>query len=325
MTFNLASRYRLAPRLAAIAAVVTTIAVVAILVGWGRLAVGAEATPPGDVALQPVLAGLQARDAAITSASADYTFETEENQDPAVLAYRDPDMGPSAARRVIEGHWAFDRRSFYEDHRLVYPEVAEELSFNAFDGQQGRAYDAAAKWGEETPADWMSNSLTALSQVGAWLHLAHNFKLDEPTQGKLLLDAKATVVNDAADLNGVKCFLLEAKDGKRTECWWVSPDRGWLVLKHERSVGAYNDEIVARKATWTIQECAEVDGVWMPTVLTGLSEHTWADGRTLWRIKQKLTLTYQDVNKPVPATTFQPTFPTGTRVLGSSGIHVAGE
>jgi len=323
--FNLASGRRLAPRLAAIAAAVTTIAVVAILVGWGRLAAGADATPPGDAALQTVLAGLQARDAAITSAAADYTLETEENQDPDVLAYRDPDMGPSAARRVIEGHWAFDRGSFYEDHRLVYPEVAEGPSFNAFDGRQGCFYDAGGKWGAEIPASWMKDSVCSQSQVGPWLYLAHNYDPNEPTQSQLLLKAKAAVVDDATDLSGVKCYLLEAKDGARTQRWWISPDRGWLTLKYERTGGAYNDEIVAGKSTWTIEDCAQVNGAWMPTVLTSQGGHTRADGRTLWAMKQKLTLTYQGINKPAPAATFQPAFPTGTHFMTTDGVHVAGE
>ena len=199
MTLKLASRGRLAQGLAAVAAVLIAAAVVAILLGWGRLAVGAEAMTPEEVALQPVLAGLQAREAAITSAGADYTNELEESQDPEVLAYQDPDMGPTAARRVTEGYFAFDRGSFYEDRRLVYPEVAEGLSFTAFDGQHGRAYEAATKWGEEIPTSWMKNSLCSLSNVGCSLYVAHNFLPDEPTQSEALLKAKAAVVEDAAD------------------------------------------------------------------------------------------------------------------------------
>ena len=128
----------------------------------------------------------------------------------------------------------------------------------------------------------------------------------------------------------MKCYLLQAERehalrGKVTERWWTSPDRGWLVLKHERTGGACKDEIVAGKVTSRIEDCAQVDGVWMPTVLTVQGEQTMADGRTLWVMKEKLTLTYRSVNKPIPADTFRPAFPAGTSVIGPDGIHVVGQ
>jgi hypothetical protein len=135
---------------------------------------------------------------------------------------------------------------------------------------------------------------------------------------------------DAANHGGVKCYLLQTEredrlHGKVTERWWVSPERGWLVLKHERIASGNGGESVGGKLTRSIEDCAQVDGVWMPTVLTVKGEQTQPDGSSLWVMKEKLTLAYRGVNKPVPAATFRPEFPTGTKVIGPDGARVVGQ
>lgn len=322
MMTDLTIRTRLIRRLA-ITAIAVAIAAALTLITWGRL--DAETTVPGEEALKLVLEGLRAREAAITSAAADYTLEIEENQDPDVLASRDPDLGPSVPRRVTVGYWAFDHQNFYEDSRPVYPEGTEGMSFRAFDGQQGRYYDAAGEWGQEIPASWMSGSICAQSLIGPWLHVAHAYLPSEPTQSQLLLKANATVLDDAAEINGLRCYLLEAKHGELTERWWASPERGWLMLRYERTKHSPSDGTVVGKATWEIAECAQVNGVWMPTLLTSAGEHARPDGRALWGIRHKLALSYQSVNKPLPLTAFQPTFPAGSKYLTTEGTRIAGE
>jgi len=274
-------------------------------------------------ALQLVLANLRVREARITRLDADFRFEREENDEPDVVAYRDPDFGPVDPRQVWEGHFAFDGTRFVEEQRLVYPEVPGEYYSNSFDGEQGRYYRAAANWGCEVAPENMSTSIAGLSQVGARLKVAHNFKPDEPTQSQLLLDADAQVIGQEK-LGGLACYLLERVKGDRVQRWWISSDRDWIVVKYQRIRGPYDEQIVAGRATWTVEDFAQIDGLWMPTVLTGRGEHTRADGRTLWAIKEKLTVIYHGAKDPIPLTTFRPAFPTGTKVQGLEKAYVVG-
>jgi hypothetical protein len=313
-----------APQLTRRALLALALLLLALSSGVGHRAGRAEEAAAGS-ALGLVLDGLRSREAAITSVSLRYTWEKQENDDPAVLAYRDPDEPPLVPRRLWTGSFAFDRARFYQDRRLVEPTGQNQWQFSAFDGARGRLYITPDfRYAFEVLPDKL-DTVALYTDMGIWLGLAHHFKPDEPTHSQRLLSAGARVVTDSARIGDLRCYLLEATRRDGTERWWIAPDRDWIVVKHEHSRGRWDDTILAGRTATTVDDFVTVNDFWMPAAFTRQSQSTYADGKTRWFARNNLRFTYESLNRPLPVETFQRAFPAGTLVLGVLGSYVVGE
>jgi len=310
-------------------AAILTLLLLAAALGLSQLVTRAESG--SDNPAQAVVAAMQARDAKTTSLGSNCELETQEFSDAVLEARRDPDLGPVVPRQVWTGRFVFDGDRFYEEQQCTYPESsAGKLTWRAFDGRLGRHYDAASGIGAEVAPEKMSDSAAGGSQVGAWLYLAHDVKPGEPTESNLVVKSEAVLKDPEVTLDGLRCYLLKATKqtdkGNYERRWWVAPERDWAVVKFEGITRfPWDDLIASRGLTRHVESWAEVNGVWMPTVVTHRIEVTLTDGRTVLLKGDKLTMTYQSVNTSLPLTTFQPTFPTGMLVAGRAETYVAGK
>lgn len=313
-----------APQLTRRALLALTLLLLVLSSGPGHRAGRAEDAAAG-TALDVVLDGLRSREAAITSVSLRYTWEKQENDDPAVLAYRDPDEPPLAPRRVWTGCFAFDGARFYQDRRLVEPAGEEQWQFSAFDGARGRLYITPDFRHAFEVLPNKLDTVALYTDIGIWLGLAHHFKPDEPTHSQRLLSADARVVTDSAQIGNLRCYLLEATRRDGPERWWIAPDRDWIVVKHEHSRGRWDDTILAGRTATTVDDFVRVNGSWMPAAFTRQSQCDYADGKVRWFTRNKLRLTYESLNQPLPVETFQRAFPAGTLVFGVLGSYIVEE
>ncbi len=303
-------------------------AVMVIAVAAGALAMGevirsaGQIDGPAETATQAVLDNLRARELAIIRVNADFVYETEENTDEAVVAYRNPQMGPLVPRRVLEGRLLYDNKRFYEDQVTRYPVESGSYWFVAFDGQLARLYRESSGTGYEIDPAKRPRSMPPGSEIAGWLDLEPSLT-GQVTVSQYIARRGARRVDDA-EIAGLNCIVLEASADGDAERWWVCPDRDWIAVKHERTSdgGPFAPDIVSRKATWAVGEMIQVDGRWMPSLLTCEGGNTRADGRQVWGIRQKVNLIYHSARELFPEETFRPPFPPGTKVYGVKEYYV---
>ena len=106
------------------------------------------------------------------------------------------------------------------------------------------------------------------------------------------------------------CYVLEAKDGDRSEKIWIAPDRGFQYLKHEiqssRPVDALDSDIPmeAPTITRTIISYQQYGEIWFPKVV--FDEYAWLDFKIEDPIisGQKLEIKNFKINHDIPPETF---------------------
>ena len=110
--------------------------------------------------------------------------------------------------------------------------------------------------------------------------------------------------------NDVLCYVLEEKDGERTEKIWIAPERGFQYLKHEsqfpRPVDALDSDIpmealTISRTTISYQQHGEV---WFPKLV--FDEYAWVDFKPEDPIisGQKLEIKNFKINHDIPPETF---------------------
>ena len=106
------------------------------------------------------------------------------------------------------------------------------------------------------------------------------------------------------------CYVLEAKDGDKTEKIWIAPDQGFRYLKHEsqfpRPVDALDSE-VPMEALWidrTIISYQQHGEIWFPKAV--FDESSWLDFKPKDPIisGQRLEIKNFKINHDIPPETF---------------------
>ena len=106
------------------------------------------------------------------------------------------------------------------------------------------------------------------------------------------------------------CYVLEAKDGDRTEKIWIAPDQGFRYLKHEsqypRPVDALDSEVPmeALRITRTIISYQQHGEIWFPKAV--FNESDWLDFKPKDPIisGQMLEIKNFKINHDIPPETF---------------------
>ena len=111
-------------------------------------------------------------------------------------------------------------------------------------------------------------------------------------------------------INDILCYVLEAKQGEKSEKIWIAPDRGFRYLKHESQfpspVDALDSDIPMEaltidRTTVSYQQFGEI---WFPKA--AFSEYAWLDFQATYPIISKQTLELKNfkVNHDLPPETF---------------------
>ena len=111
-------------------------------------------------------------------------------------------------------------------------------------------------------------------------------------------------------INDTLCYVLEAKQGKKSEKIWIAPERGFRYLKHEsqfpRPVDALDSDIPMEaltidRTTVSYQQFGEI---WFPKAV--FSEYAWLDFQATYPIISRGTLELKNfkVNHDLPPETF---------------------
>ena len=110
--------------------------------------------------------------------------------------------------------------------------------------------------------------------------------------------------------NDTLCYVLEAKQGKRSEKIWIAPERGFRYLKYEyqipRPVDALDSDIPMEALTITRTTIAyqQHGEIWFPKTI--INEHAWLDFKVEDPIISGQTLEIKNfkVNHNIPPETF---------------------
>ena len=205
--------------------------------------------------------------------------------------------------------------------------ITGTIAFNA----ENTRFDA-----EETPFHSQGKT-TILTPSGRWEIVPHknrkpNYSFNTEEQPRLInpfhdVDPRRWLTLRSKDLatylrsknfqitgrEGFKnslCYVLEAKDGDRTEKIWIAPDRGFRYLKHEsqfpRPVDALDSDIPMEaltiiRTTISYQQFGET---WFPKAV--FSEYSWLDFKPKDPIisGQQLKIKNFKINHDIPPETF---------------------
>lgn len=121
-------------------------------------------------------------------------------------------------------------------------------------------------------------------------------------------------------INGTLCYVLEAKQEKKSEKIWIAPERGFRYLKHEsqfpRPVDALDSDIPMEALTIdrTTVSYQKLGEIWFPKSV--LNEYAWLDFQATYPIISRQTLEVKDfkVNHTIPPETFTVDLPDGAMV-----------
>ena len=215
--------------------------------------------------------------------------------------------------------------------------ITGTIAFNA----ENTRFDA-----EETPFHSQGKT-TILTPSGRWEIVPHkhrkpNYSFNTEEQPRLInpfhdVDPRRWLTLRSKDLvtylrrknfqitgrEGFKnslCYVLEAKDGDRTEKIWIAPDQGFRYLKHEsqfpRPVDALDSE-VPMEALWidrTIISYQQHAEIWFPKVV--FDESAWLDFKPKDPIisGQQLKIKNFKINHDIPPETFIVDIPDGAMI-----------
>lgn len=126
----------------------------------------------------------------------------------------------------------------------------------------------------------------------------------------IYLEGKNFQITGHEVFNDILCYVLEAKDGDRSEKIWIAPEQGFQYLKHEsqfpRSVDALDSDIPMEaltivRTTISYQKHGEI---WFPKAV--FNEYAWLDFKIEDPIisGQRLEIKNFKVNHDIPPETF---------------------
>lgn len=124
------------------------------------------------------------------------------------------------------------------------------------------------------------------------------------------LESKNFQITGREGFKNSLCYVLEAKDGNRTEKIWIAPDQGFRYLKYEsqfpRPVDALDSEVPMEATTIirTIISYQQYGEVWFPKAI--FNEYAWLDFKPKDPIisGQQLEIKNFKINHDIPPETF---------------------
>lgn len=276
-----------------------------------------------------LLAGVEARENSVRSASGYFVKEFYSNKDASLDAALEEIKADAIVKHpnyVSHLFWAVEENKAREDEKVT---SSKRLNYQlaADNGEKiqtwGFGDPTATELGQDRKEDigvgqQISYALQIATAQGS---LSRQFKAATPQfKGKELVA-------------GVETYKISSILPEDTlETWWVAPQLNSLVMKHEvRSTPKpTQQQIVAWRTVDIVDETLKVgEGLWVPKTIRIVSYVTINPEKPVevWKTLYRFSVLALNVNKPIPAETFELPLPLGTRVggKGRESYYVGGD
>lgn len=192
---------------------------------------------------------------------------------------------------VFDGEKFKERSSFKRDDSNRV-----DVSEYFFDGNVSGLYSVSNKlatlW-----TGWSDANVS--SQIG-FLGFPYAYQRGVKSMYDEMVDSGAEVIGEVT-VDGIRCYELEgtcAAHGRKLR-WYVSPDYGFVVVKHEVELQALSPEVQSGFHEVANSDFAQFDGVWLPQKLEASTVHNRTDGSVWRRPVYTLTVESLDMNVDV--------------------------
>lgn len=308
----------------------------------GRAGIAQNVQPEWAVALRT----LQARRDAVGTIKAEYLLEYSlspelekeyEQADAAALERAKANGDVTANSITIKDKYdlvstcRYQRKGdlWREDVSEVYPGGPEGGlldHFQGFDGEKYFAYDATRSHGIIAPT-----ALDIRAVTGPYANVSNGIRflgLSEPVdsweEGQKM-GATVRLIGQE-QVNGEQCVKYlsksQAANGLRSRSTiWISPNKGYAVIKWEGEVFAKNPQSQLWNVSLTVGNTFALektaDGTYVNKVFEQDEFTTKHDGKLHWERSWRFTLANLQLGAEIPRSTFAAQFPPGARIVDS--------
>ena len=269
--------------------------------------------------LRTIIAGLEARESAVTTASGYFAKEVYNNSAPEVVgAFEDKDMREVLQQPPALTHlfWVADGLKVREDQKSVNSKQFGSYELKAFDGERVQAWG----WGEPTATE-VDGERIGVGGTATWLQLL--LGKDAKPLSQQLKERQLRYLGQEKVL-GEDTYKIEAAPkagGRDIDVWWIAPAKSSLVMKHERrpKEPLDNGPIRSYRVVDVVDKVSRVgENLWIPPAVRRVSFLTLRSNpnQEIWQTMFRFSVLSLKVNEPISPGTFELPLPLGTRVGG---------
>ena len=219
---------------------------------------------------------------------------------------------------LLEYKWIFAHDGYREERIDAANNNGGQPEVRAFNGVDGYEWSPGRNRGavhnsSTNPQGWCS-------EVSGWLDLEYrHYPNTYKSEADDILAANPTLKGKEL-VGDIECYRIEGSTQTSKHVWWVAPDKGFYVIKHEWSSEYDSEGKICRNKFTLIADrltCYQ-DAVWIPSNIILTCLITGPDGKEQLGYEYNFVINELSVNEPIDNSQFTINFPSDTKVIGKS-------